>query len=276
MAIEVFNRTEIKYQLNDKLCHEFRERLKPYMEADAYSKGDDCYLISNIYYDTPDNELIRRSLDKPVYKEKLRLRSYGTRKPEDTVFLEVKKKYDGIVNKRRTKIILQDAYRFIDNKTFTNADGTTELPEFMNTQVMKELTYFVNCYRNIQPALYLSYERSAMFSKTDSNLRMTFDRNIKTRRYDLGLHYGDYGDLLLPEGIWIMEIKADAAIPVWLTELLTEYKVFPNTFSKYGTEYSRTMKEKLNLHEKKQEVLICSNQLSDLQQPMGQYTLEHR
>ena len=108
MAIEVFNRTEKKYQVDDAVYQVLRKRLEPYMEADKHSQNGDCYLICNIYYDTPENELIRRSMDKPMYKEKLRLRSYGTKNLEDKVFLEVKKKYDGVVYKRRTKIRLGD------------------------------------------------------------------------------------------------------------------------------------------------------------------------
>lgn len=259
MAIEVFNRTEKKYQVDDATYQELRRRLEPYMEADAHSQNGDCYLICNIYYDTPCNELIRRSMDKPMYKEKLRLRSYGTKALDDKVFLEVKKKYDGVVYKRRTKILLGDAYRFVENGYYSNADGTTELPKFMNAQVTKELTYFINHYEGIQPALYLSYERCAMFSKTDSSLRITFDRNITTRRYDLGLHYGNYGDKLLPDDRWVMEIKANQAMPLWLSAILNELKVYPKSFSKYGTEYRKT--HGLVNPMKNQEVETCLNPL---------------
>ncbi len=266
MAIEVFNRNEIKYKIDSNTYEAIRNHLAPYMEADAYSQNGDCYLISNIYYDTPDNELIRRSLDKPVYKEKLRLRSYGKAELNQKVFLEIKKKYQGIVNKRRTRIVLSDAYRFIDNKVYTNTNGSSVIPDYMNKQVVNELTYMLNQYNTLQPALYLSYERCAMFSKTDHDLRITFDRNITTRRYDLGLHYGNYGELLLPEGEWVMEVKAGESMPIWLTSILTEYKVFPESFSKYGTEYKAYT-------EKKQEVVQCLIHLSAPQ--MGQYQLEH-
>ena len=112
--------------------------------------------------------------------------------------------------------------------------------EMVNPQVTKELTYFINHYEGIRPALYLSYERCAMFSKEDSSLRITFDRNITTRRYDLGLHYGNYGDKLLPEDRWVMEVKANQAMPLWLAAILNECKVYPKSFSKYGTEYRNT------------------------------------
>lgn len=269
MAIEVFNRREVKYYINAETYKAIRERLEPYVEADAYSRNGDCYLISNVYYDTPNNDIIRRSLDKPTYKEKLRLRSYGKAELDQKVFLEIKKKYCGIVNKRRTKMYLKDAYRFVEQKEFTNEDGSSEIPSFMNGQVLNELTFMLKQYRNLQPAVYLSYERCALFSKTDHDLRITFDRNIMARRYDIGLHYGNYGEMLLPKDEWIMEIKAGAAMPLWLVQVLSELKVYPASFSKYGTEYKLYM-------EKKQEVVSCLIQLSVPQPLTEQYMLEHR
>lgn len=232
MAIEVFNRYEKKYRISDDCYRMLRERLSEYMEADEHSKNGDFYTICNIYYDTPDNDLIRRSIEKPVYKEKLRLRSYGVVTPEDKVFLEIKKKYKRLVNKRRTKLTLAQAYQFVK---------TGEIPEYrpyMNAQVLKELKYMLQRMEmELRPALFLSYDRVAMFGKDDKDFRVTFDRNITTRRYDLGLHYGVYGDKLLPEDEWIMEIKINQAMPLWMTRILSEYRIYPASFSKYGTEY---------------------------------------
>ena len=89
MAIEVFNRYEKKYRIRDDTYYKLRERLSEYMEADEHSKDGDFYTICNIYYDTPDNYLIRKSIDGSVYKEKLRLRSYGVKAPDEKVFLEI-------------------------------------------------------------------------------------------------------------------------------------------------------------------------------------------
>jgi len=232
MAIEVFNRYERKYRINDATYHKLRERLSEYMEADAHSRDGEFYTICNIYYDTPDNELIRRSIEKPVYKEKLRLRSYGVAAPEDKVFLEIKKKYKRLVNKRRTKLKLAEAYQFVK---------TGEIPvhqSYMNAQVLRELQYMLQRMdMELRPALFLSYDRVAMFARDDKDFRVTFDRNITTRRYDLGLHYGIYGDKLLPEDEWIMEVKINQAMPLWMTKILSEFKIYPVSFSKYGTEY---------------------------------------
>lgn len=232
MAIEVFNRYEKKYRIREDTYQSLRERLSEYMESDEHSRNGEFYTICNIYYDTPDNNLIRTSVDGAVYKEKLRLRSYGTVQPEDIVFLEIKKKYKGLVNKRRTKIQLQTAYDFI-------ASGQKpELQPYMNGQVLNELEYMIR-RMPIEPKLFLSYERCALFGKDNHDFRVTFDRNITARRYDLGLQFGVYGQQLIDEDEWIMEVKIDKAMPLWMTEILSEYHIYPASFSKYGTEYKR-------------------------------------
>lgn len=234
MAIEVFNRYERKFRINDETYRYLRERLSKEMEADEHSRNGEFYTICNIYYDTSDNHLIRTSVDAKQdgrsYKEKLRLRSYGTVCPEDQVFLEIKKKYNKLVNKRRTKIYLRDAYRYFESGELDS------LPEFMNRQVFEEIDYLVHRL-SLTPKLFLSYDRCAMFGKEDHDFRVTFDRNITYRRHDLGLHYGIYGEQLLPEKEWIMEIKISNAMPMFMTKLLSEFQIYPVTFSKYGTEY---------------------------------------
>lgn len=234
MAIEVFNRYEKKYRISDACYRELRKRLLEYMEPDAHSRDGEFYTICNIYYDTVHNDLIRQSLEKPVYKEKLRLRSYGVVSPEDKVFLEIKKKYKGLVNKRRTKLKLAEAYAFVESGTLP------QYQPYMNLQVLNELQYLLKRMdMELKPALFLSYDRVAMFGKDNKDFRVTFDRNITTRRYDLGLHYGIYGDKLLAEDEWIMEVKIENAMPLWMTKLLSEFRIYPASFSKYGTEYAR-------------------------------------
>lgn len=233
MAIEVFNRYEKKYRITDECYKRLRERLMEYMEPDAHSRNGEFYTICNIYYDTVHNDLIRRSQEKPIYKEKLRLRSYGVVTPEDKVFLEIKKKYKGLVNKRRTKLKLAEAYNFVESGVIP------EHQSYMNAQVLRELQYFLKRMdMELRPALFLSYDRVAMFGKDNKDFRVTFDRNITTRRYDLGLHYGVYGEKLLPEDEWIMEVKIENAMPLWMTKILSEFRIYPASFSKYGTEYT--------------------------------------
>lgn len=235
MAIEVFNRYEKKYRIRDDTYQKLKCALAQYMEPDAHSRDGDFYTICNIYYDTPDNYLIRKSIDGSVYKEKLRLRSYGTVTPEDKVFLEIKKKYKRLVNKRRTKILLPEAYRYIESKE------KPEVKQFMNGQVLNEIDYMIH-RMNLSPKVFLSYDRCAMFGRENHDFRVTFDRNITTRRYDLGLHYGVYGDKLLEEDEWIMEVKIEHAMPLWMTEILSDFEIYPASFSKYGTEYKNYIK----------------------------------
>ncbi len=230
MAIEVFNRYEMKYRITNEQYEKLRERLSEHMESDEHSKNGEFYTICNIYYDTVHNDLIRRSIDGGVYKEKMRLRSYGTVGKDQKVFLEIKKKYKGLVNKRRTKMILQDAYDYFET------GKKPEVQPFMNAQVLDELDYMKNRL-NLMPKLFLSYDRCAMFDRENRDFRVTFDRNITARRYDLGLHYGVYGDKLIGDDEWIMEIKIDKAMPLWMTEILSEFKIYKTSFSKYGTEY---------------------------------------
>jgi len=235
MAIEVFNRYENKYILNEKTFYKLQNKLMEYMELDEYNKKCETYKICNIYYDTPDSNLIRTSLSKPKYKEKLRLRSYNVPNRESKVYMEIKKKYNGLVNKRRSAMILSEAIEFLKTGEITKVEP------YMNKQVLNEIAYILDTHYLI-PKLYLSYERRALFDIGKNDLRISFDQNIITRRYDLNLESGIYGDKLLEEGKWLMEIKVANSMPVWLTHLLSDYNIYPVSFSKYGTEYLRGLK----------------------------------
>lgn len=232
MAIEVFNRVEKKYLIDEDTYRVFSELIEPYMEADEFCANDNFYSINNIYYDTDTDELIRNSIDKPVYKEKLRLRSYGVPELNDMVFLEIKKKFNGVVNKRRTVIRLSQAYDFLDNG-IVPGDG-----DYLNMQVVRELKYFIEFYKP-KPKVFLKYDRKALFGKEDNDLRITFDKNIRARREDLRLEAGDAGERLLEDGKILMEIKTTTSFPLWLTSILTKYEIKGVSFSKYGTEYKK-------------------------------------
>lgn len=237
MAIEVFNRYEKKYILDEHTFRRLLERINDYMELDKYNLNGQFYSICNIYYDTDDNRLIRSSIEKPVYKEKLRMRSYGTPCGEDRVFLEIKKKYNGIVNKRRTSIVLKDAYKYMESDVYPESDT-----QCINTQVLKEIDYFKKMY-TLKPKVYLSYDRYAYFEKNDGDFRVTFDTNITTRRGDVRLESGSYGNKLIPDRLYLMEIKISGAVPMWFTRCLSDLHIYPVSFSKYGTEYKRYVLE---------------------------------
>ncbi len=220
----VFKRVEQKYLLTEEVYEALLERISPFIEQDEYG----VYTISNIYYDTQENDIIRKSIEKPRYKEKLRLRSYGVPDYESTVFLEIKKKYNGTVFKRREAMRLYEVEGFL--KTGTS-------PKAMS-QIFKELDYFV-CFYNPIPKLYLAYDREAYSAIDNRSLRITFDKNIRSRTTDLDLSLGDYGEYLFPCDYRLMEIKASCAMPLWLVRSLSELKIYTVSFSKYGDIYTK-------------------------------------
>ena len=233
MAIEVMRRYENKYLVNGTTYERLQDGVAQFADLDEYNKRKEFYTIANIYYDTDDNHLIRTSISKPKYKEKLRLRGYGVPTELDRVYLEIKKKYEGIVNKRRTALELPKAYEFVST-------GSIEAKEYMNKQVLNEIAYFIRLY-SPSPKLYLAYERRAYCG--EGGLRITFDTNIRTRRHDLKLENGDYGEKLIDDNLWLMEIKTCGVIPLWLSKLLSEHAVYPISFSKYGIEYGKSLSQ---------------------------------
>lgn len=238
MAIEVFNRYENKYFLSEALLDRVLMEVEQHMVPDKFNKDRNTYSISNIYFDTPDDYLIRTSLSKPKYKEKLRLRAYGVPDKDDFAFLEMKRKFNGLVNKRRTKIQLQEGYRFV------TGGGICNLREGMNPQVVREISCMVRRYGDLDPKVMIAYDRLAYFEKGNPDLRISFDTNIRSRRYNLRLEAGNHGALLIPNGIWLMEIKTASAAPLWLTSLLAREDIYKRSFSKYGYEYQNRMSNK--------------------------------
>jgi hypothetical protein len=268
MAIEVFNRYEKKFLMDAETFSWLSEKLKEHMRPDKFNAGGKLYNIANIYYDTPNDELIRASIEGPVYKEKLRLRSYGVPELEDEVFLEIKKKYKGMVNKRRTRLKLREAYDFVD-KGIKPEDAP-----YINKQVLAEIEYFLKTY-SLVPKVYLTYDRMAFFDKEDDDFRVTFDTNIRTRRIEVGLEKGNYGELLIGNELWLMEVKSSKAIPLWFVKLLEEKEIKPVSFSKYGTEYKKQLLESYNKNQntkiKIKGDLLCLNQYLPLQQKVQEY-----
>jgi hypothetical protein len=216
----VFLRKEIKYILSENVFLRILPELTAHLRPDDFP----TYTICNLYFDNNNFDLIRNSLDKPFYKEKLRLRSYGVPSPGDKVFLEIKRKYDGMVAKRRVSLTLEEAEAYINQDILPSSGG----------QKMAEIDYLVKLY-GLRPKLFLSYKREA-YAGSDG-LRVTFDTDILCRTNRLSLTEGVFGSPLLSPGQRIMEIKTDTAFPLWLTGLLSKNKIYPAGFSKYGEFY---------------------------------------
>lgn len=226
--MDVFRRRELKFLVDAAQRAALEQVLSEKMAPDIFPHSS----IRNIYYDTPDFRLIRHSLLKPVYKEKLRLRCYGESRE---VFLEVKKKYKGIVYKRRIALTEPQAEAFMARK------GT--IPD---TQIGREMVYFRDYYKDLQPQMYVSYERDSWQGVKDPGLRLTFDAGIQFRRTLLHLDQAPGGRAILPPGLSLLEVKAENAIPLWLAEQLTRLQIHRISFSKYGRAYEMALLGKIH------------------------------
>ena len=220
-----FKRYELKYLLAPEEKQKILQAMAPYMQLDQFGRSE----IRNLYFDTDSFRLIRRSLEKPVYKEKLRIRSYRPVGPEEPVYVELKKKYKSVVYKRRILLPQQQALDWLAG----------EIPAPENTQIAREIQYFLQYYETLHPTVFLSYEREAYYSLDGSDFRVTFDDTIQSRQTELSLQAPAGGDLLLPKGKVLMEIKTSGGFPLWMTAVLTQNRIFKTSFSKYGTAYQR-------------------------------------
>jgi len=220
----VFKRYEIKYLLTGKQKESILAAMEPYMVLDAYGRST----IRNIYYDTDSFRLARRSLEHPIYKEKLRVRSYSAVGPEDKVFVELKKKYDGVVYKRR--VAVQE--RYVSDYLAGRRNAPVE------NQITEEVDYFLRFYQTLAPRVFLSYEREAYYTREPGEFRVTFDENILWRETDLTLRKGAYGIPALGQGQTLMEIKTPGNMPLWMVEVLSREEIRKTSFSKYGNAYA--------------------------------------
>lgn len=228
-TILTFKRYEKKYLLSARQFELLWERMKDHLVPDYFFRSTVC----SIYYDSDDFSLIRHSLEQPVYKEKLRLRSYNVPGPDDAVFVELKKKFRGVVYKRRVQLSAAEAEAYLAGQARPEEDG----------QILREIDFFLqsNC---VSPKVFIACDREAWDDRDEPELRFTFDRNLRWRDTDLHLSSGSQGEALLAEGEVLMEIKIPDAAPLWLAHLLSELEIFPTSFSKYGTCYRTELLEK--------------------------------
>ena len=226
----VFQRHELKYILTKEQKQRIIEGILPYMKLDHYGRTT----IRNIYFDTDDYRLIRRSIEKPVYKEKLRIRSYAKDNAQEKVFVELKKKYKKVVYKRRLSMPDETAMRWLKR----------EAPCGINSQIAREIDYFLQYYGTLKPVLFLSYEREAYYCKEGGDFRVTFDENVLCRQDALTFQSDIGGMRVLEEDKVLMEIKCIGGMPLWMTEILSREKIYKTSFSKYGTAYQKYLFKK--------------------------------
>lgn len=219
----IFKRYELKYLITAEQKARIVKAMDQHMALDQYGRTT----IRNIYFDTDSYRLIRHSIERPAYKEKLRIRSYKQASPESTVFVELKKKYKHVVYKRRLSLSEEETVQWLSGKRHCSSD----------TQITKEIDYFFDYYKTLRPMVFLSYEREAYYSRTGDDFRVTFDENVLFRQEDLSLESEVWGTPVLKEGMVIMEIKCSGGMPLWMTHLLSEERIYKTSFSKYGTAY---------------------------------------
>ena len=221
----IFKRYEMKYMMTKKQRRYVLEAMLPYMKLDDYGHTT----IRNIYFDTDDFRLVRRSIEKPVYKEKLRIRSYKQVCGDDKVFIELKKKYDGVVYKRRETLSFAETNKWLCTEKY--------FPK--RTQIGREIDYFFEFFKGLKPKVFLSYEREAFYSTDGSDFRVTFDENILARQEELSLSKDVWGQKLIDSNCVLMEIKTPGGIPLWMVKVLSEQGIYKTSFSKYGTAYQK-------------------------------------
>ena len=226
--IMIFKRYEKKYLISryeyDKLMSVIGEHLTP----DVHGRNTIC----SLYLDTPDFLLIRNSIDAISYKEKLRLRSYGVPEFGKPIFFEIKKKYKGVVYKRRVSMTQDQAAEYIESGVIP-----------FDSQIMREIDYLMKFYRNPKPNVCILCEREAFFDKENPSVRLTFDENL---RYRYGFPNSDTiaeGTPIVQNDEYILEIKTPGAMPLWLAQALSECKIYPRSFSKYAHAYYDIMKQ---------------------------------
>jgi SPX domain protein involved in polyphosphate accumulation len=246
----IFKRVEKKYMLTPEQYEDFLSAIEPHMAMDQYGLSKIC----NLYFDTADDVLVRRSNEKPVYKEKMRLRSYGVPGKEDMVFLELKKKYRDVVYKRRIALRLCTAEDYLFRGIYPKerSEGQKKTAQ---SQILSEIDYFIHFHKTI-PKIYIAYDRTAWYGKEDSEFRMTFDSHIRSRRDHLSLSFGDGADELFDKEYKLLEIKAIGAYPMWLVKILEELAIYPTSFSKYGTIYKKETEQKKRFVQRRNEFCL--------------------
>ena len=263
---KVFKRYELKFILTKSQQAKILKAMEPYMEPDHFGRST----VRNIYFDTDDYILARHSIARPDFKEKLRIRSYSQADPESTVFVELKRKYDHVVYKRRVPMAETDAMNW--TRGLTRAETGSSNTD-AGSQMHSEIDYFLSYYKNLQPAVFLTYDRQAYKMRdavcddhsgaalAGKDFRVTFDENILCRDYDISLTSDVYGVPVLEEGKVLMELKCLGGIPLWMTQVLSEEKIYKTSFSKYGTAYSRYIQPEIATEKRRTEQWTLYSQI---------------
>lgn len=244
--ISIFERTEKKYVITRRQFDLLMSAIGDKLCEDQYARS----VISSLYFDTVEDTLINRSMEKPFYKEKLRIRSYGPAGVDDLVFVELKKKFDGIVYKRRVQlprdlaiaylqgdVSYQEAVRVAVGLGVLNAEDALSSSKL---QTVREIDATIARYSKLRPRIMVVVDRLSLKSTDGSGIRFTFDFNPRWRAQSLTFDQGEGGHLLYgeQERNIIMEIKCQKAYPLWLVRALSNLRVYPQPCSKIAGAYT--------------------------------------
>jgi hypothetical protein len=241
-SMNVFKRYEKKFIMTSAQAEALLPIIRAHMSEDPFCVNGQSYLVRNIYWDTEDDDLIRQSVEHPPYKEKLRVRKYGTYEtPNPEVYIEIKKKIEGIVTKRRMMVTPQEADDFLYRKIFPIRQ------EYESQQIIREIAYFLSRHE-VTPKVFISYERLAFYDKTNPEFRLTYDLDIRSRRHNLRFDTTSDGERIMPEHLVLMEIKVHDAVPLWFAHALSDLHIYVGSFSKYGKEFEMLKRKGLTQH----------------------------
>lgn len=187
------------------------------------------YKIVSLYFDSDDHIIYNQTLNNSRFRQKLRLRIYENATLDDDAFLEIKQKYNRVVNKRRTTLKLRDVYDYLEKSNFQTINVS-------NSQIMSEIDSFKNLYQ-LRPELIISYERQALIGIEDPDLRITFDYNLRCRKDTLRIENGSQGMNFVDPNLVILEVKVSHSVPLWLSRLLSHHACLRKSVSKYCTSF---------------------------------------
>ncbi|EZH66371.1 hypothetical protein DH09_10585 [Bacillaceae bacterium JMAK1] len=228
-ALEIFQRYELKYLIPYSTYEEITSLLQKRMKFDPYGDEQGCYNIVSLYFDSDDDKIYNETRNNLNFRQKLRLRVYGESNLNSTSFLEIKQKYNRVVNKRRTLITLKDAYDYLYNNAYNRENYNVS-----NPQILGEVSAFSSLYE-LKPSVVVSYDRQALAGIDEPDLRVTFDFNLMTRSDNLQIEDGPDGDLFVDPNMVIMEVKVSNSVPFWLSRMLSDYECERKSVSKFCT-----------------------------------------
>ncbi len=228
IALDTFKRVEDKYIMTKKQAARFMELCSSHLKEDTYFR----YTVRSVYFDSERSDLVIRSLMKPDYKMKLRLRSYCDPQGDTPVFLETKKEFEDIIYKRRIGLSYDEAIAYLDYG----------IPHHVKNNTADEIDYLLNYY-NLSEKVMIAYDRECYASKTEDDVRITFDSNVRYRIDGFSMVLDGSEKRLTDEDTVVMEVKAMDRYPLWLTKTLSAMKLYRGSFSKYGKIYTENFEQ---------------------------------